>query len=319
MGSLPERRFDSDAAKQLRKLKRDLVFGLFFQDGLFWEAVHDMRTHWNISAAHQLPPPDLGDLLPPGWVHPTDFSEESKRQIEPITRWGYDLDAARDRVVPEPYRDWQYFGLFWREFISACVLYDPPKKNLLSFAAWGGPQPYDREFPDVTRIMLPAVRQLRDWSKSEDAEGWYYQQIIHEVAKRLRESHGINLWPVIREVQNDLGPQLREGLREWEEEHNPFRWYISVEDAASRDDAVKAYWYARSRSKPGGRPPMDKLVAVQCAILYDEYNATDPDDGRVKRWTYETLAVEMQAFGVKNKRSAELHIEFGRKLRKMHG
>jgi len=64
---------------------------------------------------------------------------------------------------------------------------------------------------------------------------------------------------------------------------------------------------------------MDKLVAVQCAILYDDYNSTDPDNGRVKRWTYETLAVEMQAFGVKNKRSAELHIEFGRKLRKMHG
>jgi len=319
MGSLPEGRFDSDAAKQIRKLKRDLVFNLFFQDGLFWEAVYDMRARWNISAAGQLPPPDLADLPPPGWVRPTDFSEESKRQLELITRWGNDLDAVRDRVVPEPYRDWQYFGVLWREFISACVLYDPPKKNLLSFATRGGPQPYEKEFPDVPRIMLPAVRQLRDWTKSAYTEEWYYQEIIHEVAERLRETYGIDLWPVIREVQNDLGLQLREGLREWEEEHNPFRWYISVEDAASRDDVVKAYWYARSRSKPGGRPPMDKLVAVQCAILYDDYNSTDPDDRRVKRWTHETLAGEMRALGVKNKRSAGLHIEFGRKLRKMHG
>jgi hypothetical protein len=139
------------------------------------------------------------------------------------------------------------------------------------------------------------------------------------VAERLWESYGIDLWPVIRDVQNDLGPQLRERLREWEERHNPFRWYISVEDAASRDDTVKAYWYARSRSKPGGRPSMDKLVALQCAILYDDYNSTDPDDRRVKRWTHETLAGEMRALGVKNKRSAELHIEYGRKLRKMHG
>jgi hypothetical protein len=171
MGSLPERRFDSDAAKQILKLKRDFVFDLFFQDGLFWEAVHDMRARWNISAARQLPPPDLGDLLPPGMMHPTDFSEESKPLIALIERWGNDLDAVRDRVVSEPYRDWQYFGLFWRKFISACVLYDPPKKNLLSFAARGGPQPYERELSDVPVTMLPAARQLRDWTKSIQAEG----------------------------------------------------------------------------------------------------------------------------------------------------
>lgn len=320
MGSLSDGHFDSDAARQLRKLKRELVFALFFQQGAFWEAVHDMRTRWNVPAVRQLPPRGLGTPAgPPGWVHPKDYSSrEAKQNFESIRKWNFDLYAIWSRVVPQPYNDWQYYGLLWDEFVSICVLYDPPETDLLTFAAQGGPHPYKKEPAEpshIPLIMLPAARQQRDWIKSADAERYYYHEIIREVAERLQARRGIDLWPVINEVLRDLGPRLREDLREWEERDNPFRWIIDPEVVASRNDVVKAWRFARSRSKPGGRSPMDKLVAVQCAILYDDHNPRDPEDRRFKRWTHEKLAVELREYGVKHARSAEEHIKVGREHR----
>jgi hypothetical protein len=321
MGSVAEGYFDSDAARQLRKLKRELVFELFFQNGTYWEAIHDIRARWNISAVRQLPPCGLGiPAPPPGWVHPKDYSsKEAKQNFESIRKWDFDLYAIWSRVVPQPYNDWGYYGLLWDEFVSVCVLYDPPGAGLLPFAARGGPDPHKRqESIPISPIMLPAVREQRDWIKSADAERYYYHEIIREVAKRLHERHGIDLWPIINDVVRDLGPELRGGLKEWEERENPFRWFIDLETTASRDDVVKAWRFARSRSKPGGRPPMDKLVAVQCAILYDDHNPRDPEDRRFKRWTHEKLAAEFRGYGVKDARSAEEHIKLGRELRNIH-
>jgi len=200
--SLADGHVDSDAAKELRQLKRNLVFDLFFQQGAFWEAVYDMRTRWNISAVRQLPPRGLGTPAPPpGWVHPKDdSSKEAKEKLELIRKWNFDLYAIWSRVVPEPYNDWQYYGLFWNEFVSICVLYDPPETGLLTFAAQGGPDPYKKESAEpssIPRVMLPAVRQQRDWIKSADAERYYHHEIIREVAERLQERCGIDLWAVV--------------------------------------------------------------------------------------------------------------------------
>ena len=63
---------------------------------------------------------------------------------------------------------------------------------------------------------------------------------------------------------------------------------------------------------------MDKLVAVQCAILYDDYNSREPEDGRLKKWTHEKLAVQFREYGVKDARSAEEHIKVGREYRSTH-
>ena len=318
--SLPDGQFDSDAAKELRQLKRNLVFDFFFQQGAFWEAVHNTRTRWNISAVRQLPPCGLGiPAPPPGWLHPKDYSsKEAKENVERMRKWSFNLYAIWSQVVPEPYNDWQYYGLFWDDFVSICVLYDPPETDLLTFAARGGPDPYKKEPSKpsrIPRIMLPAVRQQRDWIKSADAERYYFQEIIREVAERLQDRHGIDPWPIINEVERDLGPRLQKDLREWEERDNPFRWIIDPEAVASRDDVIKAWRFARSRSKLGGRPPVDKLVAVQCAILYDDHNPRDLEDGRFKRWTREKLAVEFREYGVKDARSAEEHIKVGREHR----
>ena len=318
MSSLPNAPFDSDAARELCKLKRGFVLDLHLRRGCFWQSISGMRTEWAVTPTTSLPPRALSEACPENWPGPADFS---RKALELNNRWWFAIDEIRDLVVPAPYNDWQYFGPLCRGFISICIIYDPPETELLSFAARGGPRPYEKEPTEPSRIplvMLPAVRQERDWIKSADAERYYYHEIIREVAKRLQEWRGIDLWPVINEVLRDLGPRLQEDLREWEEQDNPFRWIIDPEVVASRDDVVKTWRFARSYTKPGGRPPMDKLVAVQCAILYDDYNSREPEDGRLKKWTHEKLAVQFREYGVKDARSAEEHIKVGREYRSTH-
>jgi hypothetical protein len=118
MSSLPDGYFDSDTAKQLRRLKRELVLALYLRCDEYWEAISDMRARWNIAPVVGLPPPTLSEASPEGWPEPPDSSEEAHKLRE---RWWFDLVAIRDRVVPEPYRDWQYFSLFWRKFFSTIV------------------------------------------------------------------------------------------------------------------------------------------------------------------------------------------------------
>jgi hypothetical protein len=57
---------DSDAGVRIRKLKRHLVLQLFMRRGPFWEAVHDVRTRWRITATAQLPTSTPGPSIPEG-------------------------------------------------------------------------------------------------------------------------------------------------------------------------------------------------------------------------------------------------------------
>ena len=63
MSSLPDGYFDSDAAKQLRRLKRELVLALYLRCDAFWEAISDMRARWNIAPIVGLSPPTLVETV----------------------------------------------------------------------------------------------------------------------------------------------------------------------------------------------------------------------------------------------------------------
>ena len=94
-------------------------------------------------------------------------------------------------------------------------------------------------------------------------------------------------------------------------------WHIEVTKDATENDVINA-WRLIKQTMPdrqaGGRPPMDDLTALQCAVLYDDHNGTDPEDRRIRLWTYKKLA---NKFGLKNERSAEEHVKRGRALRKL--
>ena len=136
-------------------------------------------------------------------------------------------------------------------------------------------------------------------------------------------------WPVVdceveeidfAKLHSMISPPIERVFKESYEEGEPFMEYRIVVDEDTTpqdiDNASRAIKAAADIKNRGGRKRMDKLVALQCAILYDDHNGVDPEDNRYKLWTYEKLAAYLKHLGVKNKRSAEEHVKYGRELRK---
>jgi hypothetical protein len=91
-----------------------------------------------------------------------------------------------------------------------------------------------------------------------------------------------------------------------------FRYLIIVDEYTTEADVRQAYRKIaaiRKKTAKGGAPKRDPLVAVQCAILYDEDNPPDQANKGRRRWTHEKLA---KRFGLKSSRAAKDHIELGR-------
>ena len=189
-------------------------------------------------------------------------------------RWHDALRSLRIRFVPDRLKR----GPPWNTFFGACVMCDPPDECLPEFAKFGAvyPSPF---WP----VVDYGVEEI-DLSK----------------------------------VHSMVAPPTEQVFKESHEEGEPFMEYrIVVDEQTTLADvknafhAIKAAYDIESR---GGRPPMDKLVAIHCAKLYDDHNSIDPKDRQFKRWTYKKLAVEFKALGVRNERSAEEHVKLGRAL-----
>ena len=58
---------------------------------------------------------------------------------------------------------------------------------------------------------------------------------------------------------------------------------------------------------------MDKLIPLQCVVLYDHHNERAPDDRRCWKWTYQKLAEE---FKLPSARVAKAYVQEGRELLK---
>ena len=143
MSSLPNAPFDSDAARQLRKLKRGFVLDLYLRRGCFWQSISDMRTEWAVTPTTSLPPLALSEACPENWPDPADFSREA---LELNNRWWFAIDEIRDLVVPAPYNDWQYFGPLWRGLFQSAL------STILRKQSSSHLQP--AEAPDLTRRSL---------------------------------------------------------------------------------------------------------------------------------------------------------------------
>jgi hypothetical protein len=112
-------------------------------------------------------------------------------------------------------------------------------------------------------------------------------------------------------------PLLRERLVKESQVRWQARPYIAPEPHHTQKDVERAFSMiaaTQPERRKRGRPPLDELVAVQCALLHDEHNETDPADRRFWRWTYKSLHKEFKEDGVDNERSAEEHVRRGREL-----
>jgi hypothetical protein len=305
----------SDLGRRIEGFKREVVFQVFMRQGPAWDAVSDMRSRWGVSARAELPPASSNwpnNPYPEHW--PEEYTDERPE------RWGLDLDALRDQIVREAYH-WGPADTSWRSFLAACVLFDPPDRKLLAFSKFGGPrpvgippadEPFDRDFGfPAHATTMPPVAMLRDAEKAEVIEGWFWRRIIDEIGERYLKPQGLDTKEILHEVlmaTSDLG-RKRQELRDRE---TPFRYYITVGEYTTEADVKRAFRLisATLPERPEkGAPRRDRLIAIQCAILYDHHNQPDPSDGRKWSWTYPKLA---EAFGLQSERAAKGYIEAGR-------
>ena len=119
-------RLPSSAEGRLQQLRGDLILQLYMRRGPLWEAVRDVRDRWNIAARVQLP------TLVRGWLLPENALELEDRQKykEYALQWREEMSRIRAKSDPGPSLPTQELSYVhqeeaWKEFLSACVLYDP--------------------------------------------------------------------------------------------------------------------------------------------------------------------------------------------------
>lgn len=263
---------ESSAPARLSQLKRELVLSLYFQSGPFWEAVQEVRIKWNVQPQQALPSEDDRNSTKPLEQLPRRF-QNTRLEVIDDRGWGEDLQSLGAGFVPSVLA-----RSGWEDFLGACVMCNPPDNRLSEFADFG------RVFPAV---FWPVVN-------SDERDPSELPRMIAPPIERV--------W--------------KRGSDASYEDNEQFMEYRIIVDEHTTEDEVKSAFRAIKTAygyrKRGGKPPIDKLTAIQCAILYDDHNGTDPYDKRFRLWTYTKIAAK---FELKNKRSAEEHVKRGRELR----
>jgi hypothetical protein len=230
-----------------------------------------------------------------------------------FTIWG--------KVDPEPrpptwdFSDYQ-LEVSWRDFLSACVLYDPPEDQLVEFASYGalettalagGRLATKANLEGLPEMVDPPVRSL--WALGE-VKDWYWHRILNHIGERYLDPQGVDVSTLLDNAISYV-PGLEEEYRERYERYSK-RYYIGVDDYTSLEDVKSAFHMIREvQPHKDAKRSRDPLVAVQCAILYDRHNARDPEDRRRWRWNYAKLA---DRFSLSSARVASDYVALGRDI-----
>jgi hypothetical protein len=311
------RELPSSGRRRLRRLRHELVLQLYLRRDPLWEAIHDVRDRWDISAEERLPPPVMGYLSLEG-----PPAHQDRGYAKHAFSWKEEMSAIWDKVDPEPrlptsddYSDLQ-LELSWGDFLSACVLYDPPEDQLVEFASYralettilsGGRLATKANLEGLPEMVDPPVRSLFALSKVMD---WYWHRVLRYIGELDLELQGVDVDALIEDALSYI-PGLEEEYREKAERYSK-RYYIGVDDYTSLEDVKRAFHMIREvQPHKGTKPSRDPLVAVQCAILYDRHNGRDPEDRRRWRWNYAKLA---DRFCLSSSRVASDYVALGREI-----
>src|SRR5215204_185860 len=180
-----------------------------------------------------------------------------RREVPPTdfkrrgTMMRYPEETYRIRDEIIPDPFYEEFTFDWLGFIDDCLVYQPPRNaETLAEFAAFGFGPYPHTFIDPESF----------------GEGRSVDESLEMIAPPIREFRG------------------EDGKFHYEIRRNEYTTEADVRQALGKLAAL------RKKSPKGGAPKRDQLVAVQCAILYDDDNASDLADGRRKRWTHDKLA-----------------------------
>ncbi len=217
-------------------------------------------------------------------------------------------------MIPESLRD-EALAREWGDFLTACIVYDPPDDKLVEFAQCGGPTFVSASHKKIERsprraYAAPPIRVARDPDQTEIKRVVHIALLLQEIDQAHPE---IRVWDLVEE--RGLLDQFRVDMKEI-----PRHLYIDVREGTTARDVENAYRVIRDiqgrQNQKGGAPPRDPLIAIQCAVLHDRHNSIDPADKRRRKWTHKKLA---DRFGLKSGRAAKGYIEFGRRILEEYG
>lgn len=259
-----------------RAFKDSLTAQLYVQKGMFWDAVRESRERRGITPERRLPPSgdNVSEFILPERSSGDDF-------VAHVEEWMADLQDIEQRCVPARFRA----SAEWEEFMSACVLFDPPRaEDLDSFTRHGDLRYLDPDVePDahgVRRVRAPmqAMAPLRwaitDEKAFEEVCFWLFDRVLEEVGKRYLGPAGVDLEEALDEIfdSTELNNQYhakKNGLRR--------EWHIVASDGVNANDIRKAadrIRAVREARSSGGRAPRNPVVAIQCAAFYDDHDST---------------------------------------------
>ncbi len=277
---------------------------LYFKHGEFWQAVEKARgrlgREGKVGTVHH-GGKYLSAVLAKNDLDWSELGNETRASVFEEMAKLYRL------TVPHTLRD-EILQREWADFLVLCILYDPPTDELVEFAEYGGPtwvfSGGKRDVEEQKRGAAPPVRVVRDPFETEIQRLVQISKVLDEIEKAHPE---IRAWDLIEE--KGLLEQFRVEM-----EGIPRRLHIEVgEDTTAKDvtDAYRAIRRIQGEQNRGGASVRDPLIAVQCAVLYDQHNPPDPSDRRRRPWTYKKLA---ERFGLRSGRAAKSHVELGREI-----
>ncbi len=275
----------SSADRRLQSLKSELTLQLYLKDGAFWDAINALRERWKIQPEVRVPSP--GDRRLPSIYDRVDLDAlKEPEHLVATGPWYLDLAKLHDAVVPPDLQvraSRRVSRASWSAFLAACALFDPPKTELLEFAAvghlpsvrFGNVPPANVNFetwtvdsePDTPAMFNPPVVDHPDPEVALRHEKWLWREVIAELGRRYLAPQGIDVDAAVKAILHERG-LLEEYLVRGAA--IPLQRLIAVEPFTTEADVRRAFQViaaTQPERNKGGRPPIDPLVAVQCALL----------------------------------------------------
>ncbi|MFL5760256.1 MAG: hypothetical protein ACJ789_10985 [Thermomicrobiales bacterium] len=292
---------------------------LLTKHGAFWEVVQSLRHRWAIEPAVRVPPSLPAEVLIYPWEGEHYFPHPWPDRLPPspladASPEADDLgadpspDADLSGVDESKWRRWWFKDLWrlhdvcippecrhhgpcpavsWATFLSACLLYNPPRTHALAIAdaAVMVLDAADPDDPNADLMMHAPLVKVRDERVLEEAFEEFHEEVFAALCEALAPM-GIDLRALRAQIaiaRPELMEHARDRLRAV-----PWKRCIDVSRAdVTKADVIQAFELVRSthpkRPTPK-RPKRDPLVCVQCAIWHDEEGRTYEQIGKRFGW-----------------------------------
>jgi hypothetical protein len=295
---------ETDAGREIKKLKHELVLQLYYQNGPFWEAVREVRERWDIEPFTSHPTHAVeSEVLPEGMPSqppPPSSGDEYKEWFGTYKSWIKDLEKIAREAIQPTYIG-EKFRPDWGSFISVCVLYQPSvsgdasEPKLLEFADIGGPwmeslplKP-DKDYPGGPLMAEKApIRVMGDPAEEVRVENRCHNAVLQAVWELYLKPLGVTLDGILAEDHKaypEIEQERSEGLSHNKDTQT---YWIKVDNDVRVKDIENHYLSMITESqeeRPGkDGPRVSRLECVECAVLARHHNWSQ--DQLMRRYSY---------------------------------